>query len=89
MIKEGWHEAALTTSELRYFRNKFKRYLDLDDYIRRADRLAWNNKYWDLKRMLRYLPKDQKALYNARQILMSNSYGVDNAISKVPRISKK
>ena len=84
LIKEGWHEAALTTSELRYFRNKFKRYLDLDDYIRRADRLAWNNKYWDLKRMLRYLPKDQKALYNARQILMSNSYGVDNAISKVP-----
>ena len=28
--------------------------------------------------------KDQRALYNARQILMSNSYGVDNAISKVP-----
>ena len=34
--------------------------------------------------MLKYLPSDEKALYNARQILMSNSYGVDNAISKVP-----
>ena len=32
----------------------------------------------------KYLPKDERALYNARQILMSNSYGVDNAISKVP-----
>ena len=30
------------------------------------------------------MPKDYKALYNARQILMSNSYGVDNAIAKVP-----
>ena len=46
--------------------------------------MAWEYKYWDLKRILRYLPKDYRALYNARQILMSNSYGVDDAISKVP-----
>ena len=37
-----------------------------------------------LKRLLRYLPKDYELLYNARQLLMSKSYGVDNAISKVP-----
>jgi soluble lytic murein transglycosylase len=34
--------------------------------------------------MLRYLPKDYELLYTARQILMSKSYGVDNAIKKVP-----
>ena len=34
--------------------------------------------------MLRYLPKDYQLLYTARQILMSKSYGVDNAIAKVP-----
>jgi len=34
--------------------------------------------------MLRYLPKDETALYRARQLLMSKSYGVDNAIAKVP-----
>ena len=34
--------------------------------------------------MLRYLPKDYTLLYRARQILMSQSYGVDNAIAKVP-----
>ena len=39
--------------------------------------------------MLVYLPSDFKALYNARQILMSNSYGVDNAIAKVPDRFKK
>jgi soluble lytic murein transglycosylase len=39
--------------------------------------------------MLKYLPKDQRALYNARQILMSNSYGVDNAINKVPEYLKQ
>ena len=34
--------------------------------------------------MLRYLPKDYQLLYTARQRLMSKSYGVDSAISKVP-----
>ena len=34
--------------------------------------------------MLRYLPKDEQLLYTARQLLMSKSYGVDNAINNVP-----
>ena len=84
LIKEGWITAELSKSELRFYRKKFKKYLNADDYIKRADYLAWNNKYWDLKRLLRYLPKDYELLYTARQLLMSKSYGVDNAISKVP-----
>ena len=83
-IKEGWVTAELSKSELRFYRKKFKKYLNAEDYIKRADYLAWNNKYWDLKRLLRYLPKDYELLYTARQLLMSKSYGVDNAISKVP-----
>jgi len=83
-IKDGWVTAELTKSELRFYRKKFKKYLNAEDYIKRADYLAWNNKYWDLKRLLRYLPKDYELLYTARQLLMSKSYGVDNAISKVP-----
>ena len=84
LIKDGWVTAELSKSDLRYFRKKFRKYLNAKDYIKRADYLAWNNKYWDLKRMLRYLPKDYELLYTARQLLMSKSYGVDNAISKVP-----
>ena len=84
LIKGGWITAELSKSDLRFFRKKYKKYLNVDDYIKRADYLAWNNKYWDLKRLLRYLPKDYELLYNARQLLMSKSYGVDTAISKVP-----
>ena len=84
LIKDGWINAELTKSELRFYRKKFKKYLNANDYIKRADYLAWNNKHWDLKRLLRYLPKDYELLYTARQLLMSKSYGVDNAISKVP-----
>ena len=84
LIKDGWITAELSKTDLRFYRKKFKKYLNADDYVKRADYLAWNNKYWDLKRLLRYLPKDYELLYTARQLLMSKSYGVDNAISKVP-----
>jgi soluble lytic murein transglycosylase len=83
-IKSGWITAELTRSNMKFFRKKYKKYLDANDYIKRADYLSWENKYWDLKRMLRYLPKDYQLLYTARQILMSKSYGVDNAIKNVP-----
>ena len=73
LIKEGWITAKLSRKEMKLFRKKYKKYLTPEDYIKRADYLAWENKYWDLKRMLKYLPKDERALYNARQILMSNS----------------
>ncbi len=89
LIKDGWITASIRKNDLGYYRAKFKKFIDTDDHIKRADHLAWERKYWDLKRMLKYLPKDQKALYNARQILMSNSYGVDNAISKVPQYLKE
>ena len=84
LIKEGWITADLSKNELKFFRKKFKKYLNANDYIRRADYLAWNNKYWDLRRLTKYLPKDYELLYTARHILMSKGYGVDQAIKNVP-----
>ena len=89
LIKNGWVTADISKNELGYYRAKFKKFLTTEDHIKRADYLAWESKYWDLKRMLKYLPKDERALYNARQILMSNSYGVDKSISSVPNHLKK
>ncbi len=84
LITEAWTTAEIDKNSLGYYRAKFKKFLTSDNHLKRASYLAWERKYWDLKRMLKYLPTDERALYNARQILMSNSYGVDNAISKVP-----
>ena len=89
LIKDAWITAEIRKNDLGYYRAKFKKFLTTEDHLKRADYLAWERKYWDLKRMLKYLPKDERALYNARQILMSNSYGVDTAISKVPAHLKK
>ena len=84
LIKDGWITADLSKNELRFYRKKFKKYLNADDYIKRADYLAWNSKRWDLKRLLRYLPTDYELLYTARYILMTKGYGVDQAIKNVP-----
>ena len=85
LVKSGWVEADLSKRDVRYYRKKFRKILTTQDHLKRADFLAWNNQYWDLKRMLPYLPKKEKLLYNARFILMTNSYGVDKAISDVPK----
>ena len=85
LIKEGWITAKLSKNDLKFFRKKFKKYLNSEDYIKRADYLAWNGKHWDLKRLTRYLPKDYELLYTARQILISKGYGVDQAIKNVPQ----
>ena len=83
-IKSGWVKADLSKRDVRFYRKKFRKILNTSDHLKRADHLAWDNQYWDLKRMLPYLPKKEKLLYNARFILMTNSYGVDKAISDVP-----
>jgi soluble lytic murein transglycosylase len=85
LIKKGWITAELSRANMKFLSKKYKKYLNTKDYIDRADYLAWENKYWDLKRMLPYLPKDYQLLYTARQILMSKSYGVDRAIKNVPQ----
>tara|TARA_B100000029_G_scaffold422048_1_gene428579 strand:- start:978 stop:3194 length:2217 start_codon:yes stop_codon:yes gene_type:complete len=84
LIKEGWIKAKLSKANLRYLRKKYKKIITVSDNIKRADWHAWEGKHWDVQRMLRYLPKEETALYRARQLLMSKSYGVDNAIAKVP-----
>ena len=84
LIKEGWIKAKLSKSDLRYLRKKYKKIITVEDNIKRADWHAWEGKNWDVQRMLRYLPKDETALYRARQLLMSRSYGVDAAIAKIP-----
>ena len=84
LIKEGWVKARLSKANLAYLRKKYKKIITVSDNIKRADWHAWEGKHWYVQRMLTYLPKDETKLYRARQLLMSRSYGVDNAIAKIP-----
>ena len=85
LIKEGWIQARLSKKDLKYLRKKHKEIITVEDNIKRADWHAWESKHWDVQRMLPYLPKEETALYRARQLLMSQSFGVDSAINKIPQ----
>ena len=67
LIKEGWITADLTRSHMKFFRTKFKKILNKNDYIKRADYLAYENKYWDLKRMLS-ITKRSSTYFNCKAI---------------------
>ena len=53
LVKEGWITAEIRKNDLGYYRAKFKKFISSDDHVKRADYLAWERKYWDLKRMLK------------------------------------
>ena len=56
---------SLCFGNLRFFRKKYKKYLNSEDYIKRAKYLAWENKYWDLKRfnsLINYNPLEYKSI---------------------------
>ncbi len=84
LIAEGFKTANLSRDDHRYLNKKFKNLLNANDYVARAEYLAWEQDFYELKRTLKYLPKGYKELYFARFALMTRSYGVDSAISKVP-----
>ena len=84
LIKQGFKNASLDQNDLKYISRKFKDILGSEDFIERASYMAWEQEYWELNRTIPYLPKDYKELYHARFSLMTRSYGVDSAISKVP-----
>ena len=42
LIKKGWITAKLSKSDLRYFRKKYKKYLNKQDYINRVTTQNWH-----------------------------------------------
>ncbi|MSP10670.1 MAG: lytic transglycosylase domain-containing protein [Pelagibacteraceae bacterium] len=85
LIKKGWITADLSKNQLISFRKRYKKYLDPNDQIKRADYLAWNNKPSDLNNLLNFLPSNYKLLYTARKMLMTNAQGIDQALANIPQ----
>ena len=73
----------LSKNNLKHFRKKYKKYLNTNDYIKEP--IIWLGIVkTDLKRTIRYLPKDYQLLYTARTYCF-RGYGVDQAIRDVPK----
>jgi soluble lytic murein transglycosylase len=82
--RTAWRETNFTEGEERDFLSRFRKYLTQADHAARLDRLIWDGRIFDARRLLRLVDADTQALANARLALRRLDPGVDGALKRVP-----
>ncbi len=85
ILKDAWITENFNADEERAFYDRHKDLLDNNDHIQRLDRLVWDERFNDARRMYRRVEKGYRNLTEARIILHARKNGVDAAISQVPK----
>ncbi len=83
-VRLAWVKNNFSGKDLKIIYRRYKHLLRKEDHVARLDRLVWQNRQRDARRMLRYVDKGQQALAQARMALHSFAGGVDAAIARVP-----
>ena len=84
LIRQAWVEDNFSGADLKIIYGRYKKYLRQEDHEARLDRLVWDNRRRDARRMFRYVDKRQQAISEARMALHAFAGGVDGAIARVP-----
>lgn len=84
-VRHAWVEDNFSSKDVKIIYRRYKKLLRKEDHVARLDRLVWDNRQRDARRMFRYVDKGQQALAQARMTLHAFAGGVDAAISRVPR----
>jgi soluble lytic murein transglycosylase len=84
LAQRAWVDSNMGWKQERSFRRQFRKMLRPEDKAARIDRLLWDERISAARRQMRYVPKDHKALAEARIQLIERRGGVDAAIAHVP-----
>ena len=84
MIRRAWIDGNFTKADQKALYRRFRRILSRDDHIARMDRLLWNGKTSQARRMLYKVPADWQKLAQARFSLRRRRGNVDYLVAKVP-----
>jgi soluble lytic murein transglycosylase len=84
LAQRAWVNSNMGRKQERSFRRQFRKMLRPEDEAARIDRLLWDERISAARRQMRYVPKDHKALAEARIRLIERRGGVDAAIAHVP-----
>jgi len=88
LVRKTWINGNFPKAEEVDFYKNFRHLLTSGDHIKRMDRLLWDGQYWPARRMLPRVPKDWRALAEARFSLRRQTGNVDRLISRVPDVLK-
>ncbi len=85
LIQQTWIQGNFARREERYFYRSWRKLLTLQNHVTRLDRLLWDGRSWEARRMMRRVKAGQRALAWARIRLRQFRGGVDWAIRRVPQ----
>lgn len=84
LIRESWIQDDYTKSSEAKMLSHYGDVLRASDHARRIDRLLWDNRVEDAKRILSLAPSGMKHLFTARISLMRSSSTATRDVSNVP-----
>ena len=84
VLRNAWIESNYGAKQDRNFARRFRKLLTRDDHRARLDRLVWDRRFTQARRMLWRVDIDSRRLAEARMHLAAKRGGVDGAIARVP-----
>ncbi|MDX2083398.1 MAG: lytic transglycosylase domain-containing protein [Rickettsiales bacterium] len=85
LISDIWIKENFSAQEEKIFLDKFQNQLNMIDHIKRIDRLLWDAKVADAKRIIDFVDDDYKKLFQAIIELQNSPKYIDNIILSVSR----
>jgi soluble lytic murein transglycosylase len=83
-VKEAWRTGGFGAKQEQAFLKRYKQYLTGDDHARRLDKMIWDGRYDEARRVMKLVDANTRALGDARIRLANMSGGIDSALKKVP-----
>ncbi len=83
-VRHAWINMNFAARNERRFYTRFRRMLTAQDHVDRLDRLLWDGRSWEARRMLRRVKDKDRIVAVARMRLRRNRGGVDWAIRRMP-----
>ena len=84
VLRNAWIESDYGAKQDRNYARRFGKLLTRDDHRARLDRLVWDRRFTQARRMLWRVDIASRRLAEARMRLAANRGGVDGAIARVP-----
>jgi soluble lytic murein transglycosylase len=84
VLRHAWIESDFGAKQEQDFYRRFRKFLRRADHRDRLDRLVWDGRFTQARRMLWRVDPDTRQLAEARMRLAMKRGGVDGAIDRVP-----
>lgn len=88
-IKEAWRSGGFGAKQEQTFLQRYKGYLTGDDHARRLDKMIWDGRYDEARRVMKLVDANARTLADARIRLATMAPGIDGALKKVPEHLQK